>query len=69
MNGLTADLVARFGAIVGDAYALTSGSDIAPYLTEERGLYRGHSPLVLRPGNTSEVAAICALANDARIVL
>src|SRR5690606_29244873 len=39
------------------------------YLTEERGLYRGHSPLVLRPGNTSEVAAICALANDARIAL
>ncbi len=34
---------------------------------EPRGLYAGNAALVLRPGSTEEVAAIVALANDARI--
>src|SRR5436190_1687864 len=45
------DLIARFAAIVGDRYAITAPSEIAPYLSEERGLYHGRSPLVLRPGS------------------
>ncbi len=39
---------------------------MAPYLVEERGLYRGKAALVLRPGSTAEVAKIvaaCAAAN------
>ena len=39
---------------------------MAPYLQEERGLYRGTAALVLRPGSTAEVAKIvqiCAAAN------
>lgn len=62
-------LLARFSEIVGDAHALTDPDVIAPYLTEERGLYRGHSRLVLRPGSTAEVAAICKLANETRTAL
>ncbi len=62
-------LVARFRAIVGDKYAVTDAADIAPYLTEERDLYHGRSPLVLRPGSTAEVAAICRLASEQRIAL
>ena len=46
---LPPDLIARFTAIVGDRYAITTPSEIAPYLTEERGLYHGRSTLVLRP--------------------
>jgi D-lactate dehydrogenase (cytochrome) len=61
---LDPDLIARFGKIVGPRHALTDAADIAPYLTEERGLYHGVSPLVLRPGSTEEVAAILKLANE-----
>jgi FAD/FMN-containing dehydrogenase len=56
---LSPDLIARFTAIVGAKYAVTDAHDIAPYLTEERNLYHGRSQLVLRPGSTAEVAAIC----------
>src|SRR3984957_18935898 len=66
---LSPELVARFRAIVGDKYAVTDASDIAPYVTEERDLFHGRSPLVLRPGSTAEVAAICKLATEYRIAL
>jgi FAD/FMN-containing dehydrogenase len=66
---LSPELVARFRAIVGDKYAVTDASDIAPYVTEERDLFHGKSPLVLRPGSTAEVAAICKLASEHRIAL
>src|ERR1700686_2205096 len=66
---LSPDLIARFRAIVGDKYAVTDAADIAPYVTEERGLFHGHSPLVLRPGSTAEVSAICKLATGHKIAL
>jgi D-lactate dehydrogenase (cytochrome) len=66
---LSAELIAKFKKIVGDKYAVTDPADIAPYITEERDLFHGHSPLVLRPGSTAEVAAICKLANEHRIAL
>jgi D-lactate dehydrogenase (cytochrome) len=66
---LSAELIAKFKKIVGDKYAVTDPADIAPYTTEERDLFHGHSPLVLRPGSTAEVAAICKLANEHRIAL
>src|ERR1700737_545052 len=62
-------LIARFRKIVGDKYAVTDAADIAPYVTEERDLFHGHSPLVLRPGSTAEVSAICKLATEHRIAL
>src|SRR6266702_4232685 len=57
-------LLARFAAIVGARHALTDPAAIAPYLSEERGLYQGRSPLVLRPGTVAEVAAILGLASE-----
>jgi D-lactate dehydrogenase (cytochrome) len=66
---LSTDLIAKFRKIVGDKYAVTDPADIAPYTTEERGIFHGHSPLVLRPGSTEEVAAICKLANEHTIAL
>jgi D-lactate dehydrogenase (cytochrome) len=66
---LAPDLIRRFAAIVGDKYAVTDQNDIAPYLTEERMLYHGRSQLVLRPGSTAEVSAICTLANETRTAL
>src|ERR1700728_3696039 len=66
---LSPELIARFRAVVGDKYAVTEPADIAPYVTEERGLFHGHSPLILRPGSTTEVSAICQLASAQRIAL
>jgi len=66
---LPPELIARFRAIVGDKYAVTDKADIAPYLTEERDLFHGKSPLVLRPGTTAEVSDICKLASAHKIAL
>jgi D-lactate dehydrogenase (cytochrome) len=66
---LSPELIARFAAIVGDKYAVTDAADVAPYVTEDRNLFHGASPLVLRPGSTAEVAAICKLATEARVAL
>jgi FAD/FMN-containing dehydrogenase len=61
---LSPDLLDRFVTIVGRANAFTEAGEIAPYLIEDRGLYRGQAPLVLRPGSTEEVAAILKLAQE-----
>jgi D-lactate dehydrogenase (cytochrome) len=61
---LAPDLLARFIAIIGEKYAVTAPAELEPYLREERGLYHGRSPLVLRPASTAEVSAILALGNE-----
>src|ERR1700712_300456 len=66
---LAPELIARFKSIVGDKYAVTDPGEIAPYVTEERNLFHGLSPLVLRPGSTAEVSDICKLATEHRIAL
>src|SRR4029077_14783186 len=63
------ELIAKFRAIVGDKYAVTDAADIAPYVTEERDLFHGRWPLVLRPSTTAEVSAICKLASEHKIAL
>jgi FAD/FMN-containing dehydrogenase len=57
-------LLSRFAAIVGDKYAITDPAAQAPYLVEMRDLFRGHSPMVLRPATVAEVSAILKLANE-----
>ena len=66
---LSSELIARFKNIVGEKYAVTNADDIAPYVTEERNLFHGHSPLILRPGSTAEVSGICKIATEHRIAL
>jgi FAD/FMN-containing dehydrogenase len=66
---LPPELIARFAAIVGDKHAVTDPAELEAYVTEERNLYHGRSPLVLLPGSTAEVAAICKLASEARVAL
>ena len=66
---LAPELIDQLRKIVGDRHAITDANDIAPYVTEERNLFHGRSPLVLRPGSTAEVAAICKLASAHRIAL
>jgi len=66
---LAPELIAQFRKIVGDKHAITDATDIQAYVTEERNLFHGRSPLVLRPGSTAEVSAICKLASEHRIAL
>ena len=66
---LAPELIEQFRGIVGERHAITDANDIAPYVTEERNLFHGRSPLVLRPGSTAEVSAICKLASAHKIVL
>ncbi|MFB6418942.1 MULTISPECIES: FAD-binding oxidoreductase [Bradyrhizobium] len=66
---LAPELIEQFRKIVGERHAITDANDIAPYLTEERNLFHGRSPLVLRPGSTAEVSEICKLASAHNIAL
>lgn len=66
---LAPELIEQFRRIVGDKHAITDAADIESYVTEERNLFHGRSPLVLRPGSTAEVSAICKLASAHRIAL
>jgi D-lactate dehydrogenase (cytochrome) len=63
------DLLPRFAAIVGDRYAITDPAALEPYLIEGRGIYRGRSSMLLRPGSVAEVQAILKLANDTKTPL
>ncbi|SFH98677.1 FAD-binding oxidoreductase [Bradyrhizobium sp. Gha] len=66
---LAPELIDQFREIVGDRHAITDATDIEAYVTEERNLFHGRSPLVLRPGSTAEVSAICKLASAHKIAL
>ncbi|MFZ2973072.1 MAG: FAD-binding oxidoreductase [Ferribacterium limneticum] len=51
-------LIDQLAALVGPAQVLTEPADIAPFVIDWRGRYRGAAQCVVRPGNTAEVAAV-----------
>ena len=51
-------LLPALKAIVGDANVLTAAADVAPFLTDWRDRFHGAARAVVRPGSTSEVAAV-----------
>ncbi|MBK9114299.1 MAG: FAD-binding oxidoreductase [Betaproteobacteria bacterium] len=53
-----ATLLDRLAGIVGRPHVLTSAADVAPYLADWRGRYRGATRAVVKPGATTEVAAV-----------
>ncbi|AFR26070.1 FAD-binding oxidoreductase [Bartonella quintana] len=59
-------LIEKFRKIVGAAYAITDQALIARYLREERGLFHGKTPLLLRPSSTEEISSIMQLASQTR---
>lgn len=63
-TAITDDLLERFIAIVGEKHVLRTPDELAPHLVENRGLYHGASPLLLRPGSTEDVSAILKLASE-----
>ena len=63
-TALSPTTLRRFIAVVGEKNAITDPEKQAPYLVEFRGLWRGHSPVILRPGSTAEVSQILKIANE-----
>src|SRR5262245_12944595 len=58
------DIISRFAKVVGEKNAITDPDKQTPYLVEFRGLWTGHTPVVLRPGSTKEVSEILKIANE-----
>ena len=52
------DLIPTLVGIVGAAQVLTEPADIAPFVTDWRGRYRGAARCVVRPGSVEDVAAV-----------
>jgi FAD/FMN-containing dehydrogenase len=65
-----APLLATLKAIVGEANVLTSDADVASYVTDWRGRYRGSARAVVRPSTTADVAAVvrCCAEHGAPVV-
>ncbi len=61
--------LAELKGVVGAGNALDAHGDLAPYLTDFRRLYRGATPLVLRPGSVDEVARILAICNREEVAV
>jgi FAD/FMN-containing dehydrogenase len=60
-------LVSTLIGIVGPAHVLTAAVDLAPYLVDWRGRYRGAARCVVRPGSAGEVAAVVKACVDAGV--
>jgi FAD/FMN-containing dehydrogenase len=63
---LPANLVRELAAVVGEAHVLT-GDGAAGYAVDWTGGFRGHTPAVVRPRDTADVAAVLAVCNEAGI--
>ena len=62
-------LIDQLAALVGPAQVLTEPADIAPFVTDWRGRYRGAAQCVVRPGNTAEVAAVVKICVEAGVAI
>jgi FAD/FMN-containing dehydrogenase len=63
------DTIDAFVRIVGEEHAIRDAEAMTPYLVEWRDRYRGKAALVLKPGDTEEVAAILKHANAMRTAI
>jgi len=63
------DTIDVFVRIVGEEHAIREEEAMTPYLVEWRDRYRGKAALVLRPGETQEVAAILKCANETKTAI
>lgn len=64
------DLIEKFVAIVGTNNVVTAAGDMAPYLVDWRGHYRGAARCLVRPASSEEVSAVvqaCAGAGVAMV--
>ncbi len=64
MTPPSAEALAALKAALGDGGWTDNPADIAPWLTEWRNRWQGHSPLMLTPRSTAEVAAACGFSDQ-----
>jgi FAD/FMN-containing dehydrogenase len=57
----------RLRVLVGPQGFLDQPADLEPFVVDHRKLYRGATPLVLRPDSTAQVSAIMQVCNEAGI--
>ena len=57
----------RLKTIVGPTGFSTDPDELAPHLVEWRNLYRGQTPLLLKPSTTTQVAAVVRACADAEV--
>jgi len=66
-TAIPTNVLDQLRSIVGVAGYLESTADIAPFLTDHRKLFRGNTPLVLRPASTDEVSRILKVCNHNKV--
>ncbi len=69
MNSAVETVVAGARAVLGDKGVTTDAHDMAPWLVDWRGIYRGQASAILSPATTDEVAKIVCLAAAQRVPL
>src|SRR5690242_5316335 len=65
---MTRTLLRSLAGIVGEPHVLT-GDATAGYAVDWTGRFAGHTPAVVRPRDTAEVAAVLALCTDAGLAV
>jgi FAD/FMN-containing dehydrogenase len=56
-------------AVVGAAHVLTDPDDVAPYVADWRGRYKGSALAIVRPGDTPQVAEVVRLCARAGVAI
>jgi len=64
-----AEAIGRIRGVLGDAGCLDAPDDVASFLVDFRGLYRGATPLVACPASTADVAAVLAICNECGVAV
>jgi FAD/FMN-containing dehydrogenase len=60
------NLLGRLAAVVGPQGLVTGTADLAPYVNDWRGIYRGTAAAVVRPANVPETSAVVKLCAETR---
>ncbi|WP_050808380.1 FAD-binding oxidoreductase [Asticcacaulis biprosthecium] len=66
---VAAEVIARIKAVVGEAGWSQDPSRVDPKLTEWRGKWKGHTPLLVLPKTTEEVSAVVKICFDAGVAI
>jgi FAD/FMN-containing dehydrogenase len=66
---VASEAVDKLKAIVGPRGWITDPAEMAPYLVEERGLYRGRARMIVRPASTQEVSDVVKVCAESGIAI
>ena len=66
---VASEAIDKLKAIVGPRGWITDQADMAPFMVEERGLYRGRARMVVRPASTAEVADVVKVCAESGIAI